>query len=195
LALGLFIITLILVYMLGFHWFVLRHMELSEQIAEARASVARFEATSGQRKTIQKRLALLHAAQAKVDYFLPKPSFNLAAAWIQTRLKQLVEADKVAQENCTVVSRQAVTAREFEGFEPVQVRVRLQCGPETLLRVLYELETGEPMLFVDEVNFNRVNRGVNVVTRRRQGKGPVPSTVDARFSIIGYLRPGAGKAS
>jgi len=195
LALGLLLIALILVYMLGFHWFFQRHMQLSEEITTARNSLARFEAVSGQTSSIKKRLANLHASQAKADYFLPKPSFNIAAAWLQNRLKKLVEANTAAHETCNVTSQQAVTARDFDRFEPVQVRVRLQCGPGTLLRVLYELESNQPMLFVDEVNFNRVSRGVNIVMRRKKGKKPGQAMVDARFSIVGYLRPGAVKSS
>ncbi len=49
-AVLLFIIALILVYLLGFHWFILRHMEYSEEISELSEQLGRFQRVAAHRE-------------------------------------------------------------------------------------------------------------------------------------------------
>ncbi len=48
-AVLLLVVVLILVYLVAFHWFVLKHREYAEQVSTQREQLARFEAAVSQR--------------------------------------------------------------------------------------------------------------------------------------------------
>ena len=49
-ALMLLVIALLLVYVLVFHWFVLRHMDYAEEIDDLRSQLNRFQTVATQRE-------------------------------------------------------------------------------------------------------------------------------------------------
>ena len=59
----------------------------------------------------------------------------------------------------------------------------MRCEVEDLSEVLYELESGSPYLFVDNLTIFRQ------VTRRRVGRELVEEKMlDVRFDLSGYMR-------
>lgn len=180
-AVLLLLIVLILVYMLGFHWFFQRHGDYAGQIGDLRMQLARFEAVAAQREPLQQQLASIRASREDEGLFLQEDNFNEAAAAMADRLGQLVEAE--AGENCQIVSRQPVRPRVEERFERVTVNVRMRCYAEDILQILYRLETEPPQVLIDELNVLR--------PRARRGRNNQPATaqpLDIRFNMSGYLK-------
>lgn len=180
-AVLLLLIVLILVYLLGFHWFFQRHADYAGQIGDLRMQLARFEAVAAQREPLQQQLASIRASREDEGLFLQENNFNEAAAAMADRLGQMVEAE--AGENCQIVSRQPVRPRVEERFERVTVNVRMRCYAEDLLQILYRLETEPPQVLIDELNVLR--------PRARRGRNNQPATVqplDIRFNMSGYLK-------
>ena len=91
-----------------------------------------------------------------------------------------VEAtDRIA----TLVSRQPVRPRVQERYERVTVNVRMRCRGEDLLEILYRLESGVPMVIIDDLNIVRPR-----TTRRVAGKVvEIAEELDIRFNMSGYL--------
>jgi len=182
-AILLFVIVLLLVYLLCFHWFILRHLDYSSEISELSDQLGRFQRVAAQRQQYEGQLKILQNRKSDENLFLEGGDFNEAAAGMSERLSQMISTQ--ADDSCNIVSRQPVRPRVQERFEKVTVNVRMRCNVEDLKKILYALETGVPMVIADEVTV------IKPRARRRsnnQKTAPVRNTLDIRFNMSGYLR-------
>jgi len=181
-AILLFVVAVILVYLLGFHWFILRHLEYRGEISDLAEQLGRFQRVAAQRDQVEGQLQALQGRRSESNLFLEEADFNEAAAGMSERLNQTISAQ--AEESCQIVSRQPVRARVVERFEKVTVNVRMRCQVEDLMRILYSLETGVPMIIVEELTV------IKPRVRRRSRNQPIQSNeaLDIRFNMSGYLR-------
>ncbi len=181
-AIMLFVIALLLVYLLVFHWFILRHGEYAEEIGDLRTQLNRFQTVASQREALQTRLSQIRNSQKDADLFLGDPEFDEAAASMSGRLGEMVRTQ--AAESCQIVSRQPVRPRVQERFEKVTVNVRMRCNAEDFMRILHRMETGTPLMLVDDLNIIRPR------TRRRtrSAQAQVQGALDIRFNVSGYLK-------
>lgn len=180
-ALLMLAIALILVYLLVFHWFVLRHGEYAEEIGDLRTQLNRFQTVASQREELQLRLGQVRNSQEDAGMFLEYPSFDEAAAAMSGDIGDLVRTQ--ADESCQIVSRQPVRPRVQERFQKVTVNVRMRCDAEDFLEILYGMETAMPLMLVDDLNVIRPR------TRRRTGQqAAAQGALDIRFNVSGYLK-------
>lgn len=181
-AILLFVVALILVYLMGFHWFILRHMEYRDEISDLAEQLGRFQRVAAQRERVESQLQALQGRRSESNLFLEEGDFNEAAAGMSERLNQMISTQ--AEGSCQIVSRQPVRARVVERFEKVTVNVRMRCQVEDLMRVLYSLETGVPMIIVEELTV------IKPRIRRQTRNQSVDSAqaLDIRFNMSGYLR-------
>jgi len=181
-ALMLLVIALLLVYLLFFHWFVLRHIDYADEIGDLREQLGRFQSVASQRETLQARLAEIRSSQTDEGMFLEYPSFDEAAAALSGNIGDMVRT--LADDSCQIVSRQPVRPRVQERFEKVTVNVRMRCNAEDFLPVLYGMETGMPLMLVDDLNIIRPR-----TTRRVRGQQvETQGALDIRFNVSGYLK-------
>jgi len=182
-AILLFVIVLLLVYLLCFHWIILKHREYSRDISDLSQQLGRFQRVAAQRSFFEQQLQSLQNRKSDENLFLEGSDFNEAAAGMSERLSQMISMQ--ADDSCQIVSRQPVKPRVQERFEKVTVNVRMRCNIEDLKKILYSLETGVPMVIADDLTV------IKPRTRRRvRSNQPVPvqSTLDIRFNMSGYLR-------
>lgn len=181
-AILIFVIAVLLVYVICFHWFILRHLDYNEEIGELTSQLARFQRVASQKEMVESQLKSLQGRRSESNLFLEEGDFNEAAAGMSERLNQMVSTQ--ADESCQIVSRQPVRAREVEKFEKVTVNVRMRCSIEDLMGLLYSLETGVPMIIADEVTVIKPR-----ARRRVDAKASGDSAaLDVRFNMSGYLR-------
>jgi general secretion pathway protein M len=181
-AILMLVVAILLVYLLGFHWFIVKHLEYGTEVSELAEQLARFQRVAAQREQVEKQLQSLQGRRTESNLFLEEGDFNEAAAAMSERLNQMVSGQ--ADESCQIVSRQPVRAREVESFEKVTVNVRMRCSVEDLMSVLYSLETGVPMIIVEELTILKPRA-------RRQAAdqpGTTRQALDVRFNMSGYLR-------
>jgi len=181
-AVLLLVIAAILVYVVCFHWFILRHLDYNEEIGELSSQLVRFQRVAAQKDIVESQLLSLQGRRSESTLFLEEGDFNEAAAAMSERLNQMVSTQ--ADESCQIVSRQPVQARVVEKFEKVTVNVRMRCSIEDLTRLLYSLETGVPMIIAEEVTV------IKPRARRRTDAQAASDAVplDVRFNMSGYLR-------
>jgi general secretion pathway protein M len=182
-AVLLFVITVILVYMLCFHWFIMRHRDYSEEITGLSEQLGRFEHIAARRAEFEGLLQDLQGRRADASLFLEGDDFNEAAATMSEQLNQMIRTQ--TEDTCQIVSRQPVRPRVEERFQRVTVNARMRCGIEDLTKIVYSLETGVPMILAEEVTV------IKPRTRRRTTNGqPVQEVtlLDIRFNMSGYLR-------
>jgi len=182
-AILLFVIVLLLVYLLCFHWIILKHSDYSIEIADLSQQLGRFQRVAAQRAFFEEQLQSLQNRKSDENLFLEGSDFNEAAAGMSERLSQMISIQ--ADDSCQIVSRQPVRPRVQERFEKVTVNVRMRCNIEDLKKILYSLETGVPMVIADDLTV------IKPRTRRRSRNNqpvPVQNTLDIRFNMSGYLR-------
>lgn len=181
-AILLLVIAVLLVYLLGFHWFILRHMDYNEEISQLAMQLTRFQRVAAQREQVEAQLQALQGRRSESNLFLEESDFNEAAAAMSERLNQMVSTQ--AEGSCQIVSRQPVRARVVERFEKVTVNVRMRCQAEDLMRVLYSLETGVPMIIAEELTIIKPR----VRQRANNQAASAAEALDVRFNMSGYLR-------
>jgi len=185
-AILLFVITVILVYLLCFHWFILRHRDYGTEISELSGQLGRYQRVAAQKTQYESLLQDLENRQSDESLFLGGGDFNEAAAEMSERLGQMINTQ--AEDTCQIVSRQPVRPRVQERFQKVTVNVRMRCGIEDLKKVLYSLETSVPMVIADEITV------IKPRTRRRRSNNQnaqVQTALDIRFNMSGYLSTGS----
>jgi general secretion pathway protein M len=181
-AMMLLAIALLLVYLLLFHWFVLRHVEYAEEIDDLRAQLVRFQTVASQRESLQSELSGIRSSQNDEGLFFEYPSFDEAAAALSGNIGDMVRTQ--ADDSCQIVSRQPVRPRVQERFEKVTVNVRMRCDAEDFLQVLYGMETGMPLMLVDDLNIIRPRTS----SRSRREQSRAQGALDIRFNVSGYLK-------
>ena len=184
-AILLFVITVILVYLLCFHWFIVRHRDYGTEISDLSVQLGRYQRVAAQKTLYESSLQDLENRQSDESLFLGGGDFNEAAAEMSERLGQMINTQ--AEDTCQIVSRQPVRPRVQERFQKVTVNVRMRCGIEDLKKVLYALETSVPMVIADEVTV------IKPRTRRRAKNqaNQARTTLDIRFNMSGYLSTGS----
>ncbi|MGD9021449.1 MAG: type II secretion system protein GspM [Lysobacterales bacterium] len=178
-ALMLLVIAVLLAYLLFFHWFVLRHLDYAEEIGELREQLGRFHAVAAQRETLQQQLAGIRGSDSDAALFLSQATFDEAAAAMSSVIGDLVSTE--ADDTCRITSRQPIPSRVQERFQRVTVNVRMRCDAEDFLGILHGMETGVPLMLVDDVNI--------IKPRARRSRDAVAQgELDIRFNVSGYLR-------
>lgn len=177
-AVLLFVIVVIVVYLVCFHWFILRHVEYSDEISGLREQLGRFNRVAEMRDLYEERLRELQVNRSDQNLFLEERDFNEAAAAMSERLGQAVDAR--AANSCQIVSRQPVRPRVQERYEKVTVNVRMRCGMDDVKSILHWLESSVPLIIVEEMTI--------VKPRTRRARDAQDSgLLDVRFNMSGYL--------
>lgn len=188
LALCLLFFAGVVIYSVGFRWAFVAHAEISEEVALLQETGFRFRQLAGQREQLEGRLTEIRAFESQNTYFLPESSFDLAAAGLSTKLKQVISDHAQKAERCQVLSSQNNRIQNNDPYQRVTVQIRMRCDLEDFARVLHALENGTPLLFVDELNLYQqpvfdVNAQQNV------------GSLDATFNLSGYIRQPTGSAA
>lgn len=184
-AILLLLIAVILVYMVCFHWFIVRHIEYGTEISDLSEQLGRYQRVAEQKSQYESLLEDLNSRRPDQSLFLGGEDFNEAAAEMSESLGQMINTQ--AEDTCQIVSRQPVRPRVQERFQKVTVNVRMRCGIEDFRKIMYSLETSVPMVIADEITVikPRARRRANRNEQNRQ------SALDIRFNMSGYLGTGS----
>jgi general secretion pathway protein M len=150
------------------------------RIEQAKELLQRYEALAQQRSLLADRLAEQQERAASAAGYLQGPSDALAAAQLQDRVKSVIETA-----GGELRSTQILPAEPLEadlGVRRTTLRVHFVVTIEGLETTLYELETGQPYLIIDEVTVRQER-----VRRRRNEPGEHPM-LDVSFELFGYVR-------
>ncbi|MGV6853382.1 MAG: type II secretion system protein GspM [bacterium] len=190
LAIGLLFVAIILCYLVFFDPYVVAINERYDEIGQIEEHMSDLQARIAQRPQLMERVRAARELQTQNDYFLKQKEFNLAAAELTRKLKDLVKSHAQTDKSCQVVSTQNVRSRDKKKFEQVRIKVRMRCDLTDLMPIVTELENGLPVLMIDNVNIYR-----NIVRRRSRGKSVDQSYLDVRFELVGFVSPGKKQES
>lgn len=182
LAVVLLLIVVLAIYLFGVHWwFVSPHLEFYGQMGDLREQQQRYSRVILERPLIEQKLAEVQAYEQGNQAFLAEADANAASAGLITRLRQ-AQTDQTDPKRCSVVSNTPYSGGEEERYKKVIVQARLRCDLESLAAILYDLESGKPYLFIDQLMIYKQQTYVPPGAKR------VASPLDVRFNLSGYLR-------
>jgi general secretion pathway protein M len=127
---------------------------------------------------LEPRLAQLERGYASDASYLKSTSRTLAAAELQGIVKRAILAGRGE-----VLSTQVVNEGGDNPGRAVTLAVKMRATIEQTVAILYRLETGQPLFFIDDLQLR-----TQVVRLRRPGAQPVDPPLDVQFELTGFLR-------
>jgi general secretion pathway protein M len=174
LAIGLLVIALVVCY------FVLVQPPLSlyrsgeRDIEQLQERLQRYRTIARQRTAHEKELEQLRLREAVQDYFLKSETDALAAAEMQEYVKSVI-----GESGGDLVSMRVLPVAHYGRFSSVSIRVEMTGNVETVLLAFYALESGQPLVVIDELYMQPERR------RRRRG-APMEKSLEIRFKLSGF---------
>jgi general secretion pathway protein M len=154
------------------------HAGQQGEIARLEDNLARFRRVAGQQASREAELAALKQRAAGEDGLLRGANETLMAAAIQNRIKALVDGAHGELKSMQILPPQA------DGrLRRITVRGQIAMTIEAAQRVFHELESGEPLLFLDNVGIR--SREETRGRRERTDTG----VLDIRLDVYGYAQP------
>lgn len=151
--------------------------KIDRQIEEARDQLARFERAAAMQPALAKRIRDFEEQQKSWGYFLTGSTDALAAADLQDQVKILI-----LEKGGKLQSMQPMPGVDDQGLRRITLRVQIAGTTETLFDVLYALEAGDPVLFIDEIDIQK--RGsIEASSDADRGDG----RLTVAFDLSGYL--------
>ncbi len=178
LALGILIIVVALPYWLIVRPVLDRFAAVDSEIAEQQTMLQRYATIAGRLSTLESRLAAIKRDGVSADDYLVGNSEAIVAAELQNRLKTVI-----ANADGKLASTQVLATTEEAGFRQITIRVRLNASIDGLRRVLYQLEAGRPLMFVDNLDVSSRQ------DRRRAGERETDPDLTITFDVYGFMRP------
>jgi general secretion pathway protein M len=149
-------------------------------IEELRDAEARYAEVGREAPALEKQIESLRRQSAATAGYLEGQNETMIAATLQDRLKAAV-----MQAGGQLKSTQVLSSAENAKSRRIAVRANTALSLAALQRVLYELESGSPYLFVDNLAV-RPN-----VSPRAGGQVDGDAPLDVSFDIYGYVRGNA----
>lgn len=147
-----------------------------EAVQELRDAIARLRGLAASRPAYERALAEARQASGITDALMISPSATLAAADLQQRVKALVEGAGGA-----LVSVQPTDPLAVGPFTQVGLSVRMIVSTPSLQRVLHALETGSPVVVVEQLLV--LARGVRAGRRGTE----MADELDVRLQLSAFV--------
>lgn len=155
---------------------------IDREIEDAQDQLAHFERLAAMRPAVAQQLQQAGSQQTAQGYYLSGGTDALAAAGLQDRIRALV-----ANHGGTLRSTQPMPGVEEQGFRRITLKVQLTATTEELFDTLYELESGAPILFVEDLDIqSRIERRQTSDKAGASESQTIPLLAVA-FDLSGYL--------
>ncbi|NJD87497.1 MAG: hypothetical protein FIB05_05740 [Betaproteobacteria bacterium] len=123
----------------------LAHRHYDDTLEDIDRRLVRYERLAAARPALEKKLEAVRAVGSR-KYFLKTGAASLSAAEIQDKVRQFVEGN-----GGRIISVQPVAPRDEGRFRQLTVTIQANASIVALRRILLQLETNEPYLFVDSL--------------------------------------------
>ncbi|MDG4555302.1 MAG: type II secretion system protein GspM [Candidatus Competibacter sp.] len=184
LALLLLVVAGILYFVVG-RGLIVSYRFYEERLEQQQVRLEQFERMAASREPIQQLIASIRQDRNITAQYLPQSAPPLAAADLQQRVKAVVEAV-----GGTLRSTQALPPVEEGNAVKVAVNVTVSGDTESLQKILYDLESQTPLLFVDNLDVSARE------IRQRLPSGRLTDytrvQLNIQFEVSGYLRKEGG---
>lgn len=142
---------------------------------DAQERLQRYEQIATRDLELLPQYEALRQSQKSAGNQLRSDTAAVAGAELQRKVK-----DITARHSAQIVSTQILPASEEEGFVRIALRVRLRGVLPDLLRSIYDIETNEVHMFLDNLSLRNNAAGL----RQRQ---MLIRPMEAEFDLIAYM--------
>ena len=156
------------------------YQQAAQSIAQSQTLLQRYQALAAERPQLEEQVAAQREATVTSAAYLEGESDALAGAALQDQVRTII-ARAGGELNSTQILPVAPAGPD-NSVRRASLKLQLTVDIEGLQQLLYELETAEPYLFVDDLII-RERR----LRRLRDGAGE-ELMLDVSFEISGYLR-------
>jgi general secretion pathway protein M len=184
LALALLAAVPVLGYGLVIEPVIAAYRSAGEAVARAQELLQSYRERAEQRPQLAQLLAAATEQADTVTGYLEAVDGALAAAELQDRVKGVVESAGGALRSAQSLNVEPVEAAA--GVRRAGLRVRFATDIESLAAILYDLETGEPYLFVEGLSIREPRQ-----QRRRSDEPEQAPQLDVVVDLYAYMRGNA----
>ena len=181
LALALLAAVPVLGYLLVVEPVIAAYRDAGAAITQAQRLLQSYRERAEQRPQLAQLLAEEEESAADLTGYLAAVDDALAAVELQDRTKAVVETAGGQLRSAQSLKVEPVDA--VAGVRRAGIKVRFTADIESLATILYELETGEPYLFVDALSVREPRR-----QRRRRDEPEAAPQLDVVVDLYGYVR-------
>lgn len=180
LALGLFVVVAsVVIAVFSWPWMATYSTQQAE-LEHKQKQIGIYRQLSASEGAMKQELTLLQRRNPTAAFYVAGETQALASARMQQYVKQIVD-----QQGGELISTQVVKKDDDGVGNKARLNVHLRSDMGSSSRILYMLESGKPLLFLDNLSISaRLVRGTTV------GAAPLVS-LDMSFDVTGYLQEGA----
>lgn len=179
LALGLFLFIVLMVLLFAVMPLVSTGMEYHEQKQELAFRLNRSRQIVAKKHSVAAKMEQLKKEYQGRNYFSTRNTVALASADLQKLIKT-----SISQAGGQLTSTQVLPRKIDNGFNRVTVKVRMSGGIEVLRNVLYEIESAEQVMVVNQIDIRPVRGKRNRKTRKIE-----PSNkLNVNFQVASFMR-------
>ena len=179
-ALALLVFALIAVVGALSQPFVSLHSSQAAAIEIKQEQIAQYQNLAGSQQSLQQELAQLQRRNPAAAYYVQGETPALAAARMRQFVKQVVDRN-----GGELISTQIVQQDEEGAENSARLRVHLRTDLNASAQILYLLESGKPLLFLDKLTIS------SRLVRGRAKAGSPQVSLDMNFDVTGFLQEGA----
>jgi general secretion pathway protein M len=151
------------------------YRETDQAIEEVNDQLSHFQRLAAMRPILANQLDQLAAEQGSGAYYLNGGTDALAAAGLQDRVSALVDGS-----GGSLRSIQPMSGVDEQGFRRITLRIQMTATIEALFETIYALETGTPVLFVENLDIR------SRFTRRPSNQAGAQEAPDAPLLAVGF---------
>lgn len=184
LAVGILLIFLLILYLFLVRPYLEAYNEHESQLITLQERLQRYQSVAGSRALIEQRLKEVANNPQTRDFYLSQETVALASA----ELQQLVK-EAVVSSGGRLISTQIVQHQTQNSTPPVTVKVTMRGTIEAVHESFHRLESGRPLLFLNDVTVRGIATARYSARRRYRRssnadeEGPALSV---SFELTGY---------
>mgnify|MGYP000179795770 CR=1 FL=1 len=175
LAVAILIALLLIIYGLIIGPIMARYQAANDQIDSLSFQIAKYQAIAESRQQATLQLKQLRQQNDRSGYLLKGRTPALLSANLQQHLKKLV-----ARSGGELIRVQPLR-HDNSQLPSISLRVQVRADVTQLLKQLYALENGQPLLTISQITVT-----ANPVRKSSYAKKSVIQPLDIRFQLTGY---------
>lgn len=180
LALGLFVVAVSLVVAAMCWPWLATHASQAAELEHKQRQIAVYSGLAASEGSMQQQLTSLQRRNPAAGFYVTGETPALASARMQQYVRQVVD-----QNGGELISTQVKGGDEgTENSTSLSVHLRTDMG--SLPQILYMLESGKPLLFLDNMTISAR------LVRATSAGSPPRVSLDMNFDVTGYLQEEAG---
>lgn len=164
------------------------HEVQNSAIADAQNLRARFIERRKDLGQLKAQLVELRRSPIAKEMYLPQRTASQATAALIGRTKKIVERHGGLLKSASVIRGDK---KSEMNANTVTVRTGILASPDALLKILYELESGKPAVFLDQLQIISKPKPIRHSPWHRESGAPTWESLvlDVRYDLTAYFRP------